>query len=107
MGPDIDLTSPSIYERGMPHAQFMWLRANAPVFWHREPRGKGHGFWALTRHQDIVHVSRHPELFSSWLGTAMLDLVFPSFVRVVKGVLDLPGRCAAGVRRPGWHRFCA
>jgi cytochrome P450 len=63
----IDLVDPDLYERGgMPHDQFDWLRANSPVFWHHGDRERGWpGFWALTRHEDVVHVSRNPEIFSS------------------------------------------
>jgi cytochrome P450 len=31
------------------------------------------GFWAVLRHADVVYVSRHPDLFSSWLGGVMLE----------------------------------
>jgi cytochrome P450 len=59
---DIDLVDPDLYANGgIPHDQFRWLRANAPVYRH-------HGdpdFWAVTRFDDVVHVSRHPEIFSS------------------------------------------
>ncbi|MDN3356966.1 cytochrome P450 [Actinomadura sp. DC4] len=59
---DIDLVDPDLYANGgIPHEQLRWLRANAPVYRH-------HGdpdFWAVTRFDDVVHVSRHPEIFSS------------------------------------------
>jgi cholest-4-en-3-one 26-monooxygenase len=59
---DIDLVDPDLYANGgIPHEQFRWLRENAPVYRH-------HGdpdFWAITRFDDVVHVSRHPEIFSS------------------------------------------
>jgi cholest-4-en-3-one 26-monooxygenase len=64
---EINLVDPNVYEReGPPHEQFAWLRAHAPVFWHANDGTDGWpGFWALTRHEDIAHVSRHPEMFSS------------------------------------------
>jgi cytochrome P450 len=64
--PEIDLVDPDVYERGgMPHGQFAWLREHAPVFWHHGDRERGWpGFWAITRHEDVVRVSRHPEIFS-------------------------------------------
>lgn len=67
MTPAITLDDPLHYERdGIPHDQFAWLRANAPVYWHEPNFGDGWpGFWAVTRHADIQYVSRHPELFSS------------------------------------------
>ncbi|SDL48190.1 cytochrome P450 [Nonomuraea jiangxiensis] len=56
---------------GPPHEQLAWLRANSPVHWHEgEP-----GFWAVTRHEDVVHVSRHSDLFSSARRLALFDEV--------------------------------
>lgn len=60
---DIDLKDPSVYERGVPWEDFARLRRDDPVHWN--PESDGAGFWALTRHADIVEVSRQPDLFSS------------------------------------------
>jgi len=59
---DIDLVDPDHYaNNGIPHEQLRWLRENAPVYRHQgDP-----DFWAVTRFDDVVHVSRHPEIFSS------------------------------------------
>jgi cholest-4-en-3-one 26-monooxygenase len=74
MAPDIDIIDPSVYERGgIPHEQFKWLRDNDPVHWHADTAEDMPGFWAVTRHEDVVHVSRHPELFSSHLRTSMYE----------------------------------
>jgi cholest-4-en-3-one 26-monooxygenase len=64
---DVSLVDPDIYQRhGPPHERFAWLRTNDPVHWHADGGGPGWpGFWAVTRHQDVGHVSRHPEIFSS------------------------------------------
>jgi cholest-4-en-3-one 26-monooxygenase len=63
---DIDLADPASYVDGVPHASFAKLRQESPVHWH--PEREGPGFWALTRHDDIVYASKHPELFSSERG---------------------------------------
>ena len=69
---DLDLCDLDTFADGFPHAYFAMLRREAPVCWHAEPDGPG--FWAVTRHADLVHVSKHPRLFSSWLGgTNILD----------------------------------
>jgi cholest-4-en-3-one 26-monooxygenase len=67
VAPEINLIDPDVYQRGgPPHDQFAWLREHAPVFWHEHGGRPGWpGFWAVTRHADIAHISRHPELFSS------------------------------------------
>jgi cholest-4-en-3-one 26-monooxygenase len=71
---EIDIIDPAVYERGgIPHEQFTWLRDNDPVHWHYDLNEGVPGFWAVTRHEDVVHVSRHPELFSSHTRTSMYE----------------------------------
>jgi linalool 8-monooxygenase len=61
--PAPDLRDPDLYVESAPYDVFARLRREAPVYWN--PEADGAGFWALTRHADIVEVSRQPELFSS------------------------------------------
>ena len=77
MAPEINLIDPDVYQRsGPPHEQFAWLREHDPVHWHADGGEPGWpGFWAVTRHDDIAHVSRHPELFSSTLRLALFGEV--------------------------------
>ena len=58
-----DLKDPALYEAGVPWAAFDALRRDDPVHWN--PESDGAGFWAVTRHADIIEVSRQPLLFSS------------------------------------------
>src|SRR5690606_5675385 len=67
---EIDLLEDT-WARGVPHEAFALLRREAPVFWHPEPDGPG--FWAVTRHADVVAVSRDPATFSSELGATFID----------------------------------
>ena len=68
----IDIITPELYEtRGFPDEDFRRLRRESPVHWHEDPAQGGPGFWAVTRYDDVVHVSRHPELFSSHARTSM------------------------------------
>ncbi|MFD0682950.1 cytochrome P450 [Actinomadura fibrosa] len=72
--PEIDIIDPGVYERGgIPHEQFTWLRDNDPVHWHPDPNDGVPGFWAVTRHEDVVRASRRPDLFSSHTRTAMFE----------------------------------
>jgi cholest-4-en-3-one 26-monooxygenase len=66
----IDLVDRDRYATsGPPHDQFAWLRANSPVHWHEgEP-----GFWAVTRYEDVIHVSRRSDLFSSHRKLALFE----------------------------------
>lgn len=60
---DADLVDAATYAAGAPHALFARMRAEAPVCWH--PESGGHGFWALTKHADVLAVSRDAATFSS------------------------------------------
>jgi cholest-4-en-3-one 26-monooxygenase len=60
---DIDLIDPDRFVPGVPHDAFRRLRTEAPVFWHKQPDGSG--FWAITKYQDLISVSRDPKTFSS------------------------------------------
>ncbi len=75
MTSQINLVDPSTYERdGIPHDQLSWLREHAPVFWHEDGGGNGWpGFWAITRHDDVEHISRHPDTFSSHRRLALFN----------------------------------
>ncbi|TMA91641.1 MAG: cytochrome P450 [Deltaproteobacteria bacterium] len=64
----INLKDPLLFEQGMPHALFRQLRYEAPVYWNEEPEEDEPGFWALTKYDDIVAVSKNPQLFSSAMG---------------------------------------
>lgn len=61
--PTIDLKDPDLYQDRVPHELFTELRRKAPVYWN--PEADGSGFWAVTRHADILEVSRQPDVFSS------------------------------------------
>jgi cytochrome P450 len=53
------------------------LRAEHPVSLQPPPEGvliPGRPFWAVTRHADVQHVSRHPEVFCSGEGVGMSDI---------------------------------
>ena len=61
-----DIYDPDVYVKGVPHGAFRQLRLEAPVHFHPEPGGPG--FWAVTKYQDVVTVSRDPGRFSSYRG---------------------------------------
>ncbi|HEY8518180.1 MAG TPA: cytochrome P450 [Candidatus Binatia bacterium] len=68
----MDLLDLAQYEReGPPYALFAKLREEAPVY--RHPEADGPGFWALTRYEDVVRVSRDSETFSSFQGGTMVQ----------------------------------
>ena len=66
----IDIYDPEQYRNAPPYDKFAALRAQAPVYRHDDP-DVPEGHWALTRHADVVFVSRNPEIFSSYEKTAL------------------------------------
>jgi len=75
VAPEINLIDADIYQRGgAPHDQFAWLRRHSPVHWHADGGDPAWpGFWAVTRHADVGHISRHPEVFSSYQRLALFN----------------------------------
>ncbi|GII02672.1 cytochrome P450 [Planobispora takensis] len=72
---NIDLVDQDSYARnGPPLDQLAWLRANAPVYRHHgDAENDWPDFWAVTKHADVVHVSRHSDLFSSSRKLALFN----------------------------------
>jgi cytochrome P450 len=60
----IDIASPELYERGIPHDAFRHLRQNDPVHWHAWP-WTGGGFWAVTTRDDLITVTRDWDTYTS------------------------------------------
>jgi len=61
---NLDITDTARYvEHGYPWREWDLLRREAPVFWYERPGFEP--FWAITKHADIGHVSRNPQLFSN------------------------------------------
>ena len=65
---------------GQPFDIFERLRREAPVYWHEESLDFEPGFWALTKHEDIVRVSKDPLTFSSAVGGHLMTMGDPEVV---------------------------
>jgi len=67
LSPDISLENLNIIgpghyaKNGYPHQEWAWLREHKPVFWCEHP--KTDPFWAITKHADLVQISKQPRLF--------------------------------------------
>jgi cytochrome P450 len=84
----IDLSDHDAFVDHVPHEWFGELRRNDPVHWNDEPGG-GRGFWAVTRYDDIRHVHRDVETFSSELGGTSLEDLDEEQVKARKSMLDM------------------
>jgi cytochrome P450 len=75
LGPtDADIADPDTYVDGVPHATFLRLRREDPVSWWDEDHAGGAGFWAVTRHADLLKVSRDVDTFSSAQGIRLEEM---------------------------------
>lgn len=71
----LPLHSPDYYA-GDPYPGYRELRNSTPVVWNDVTN-----FWALTKYEDIRHVSGHPLTFSSTKGITIPDPAMPSPVQ--------------------------
>lgn len=71
----IDIIDPDLFvQRGYPHDDWTLLRREAPVYWYERP--DVHPFWAITKHADVIEISRQPELFNELPAERRLLFVF-------------------------------
>ncbi|MET7802677.1 cytochrome P450 [Streptomyces decoyicus] len=75
--PDVpDVFDPRGYVDGLPHTAYRLLRDHHPVAWQEEHEvlgwPAGPGFWAVTRHDDVVRVLKDARTFSSHLGATQI-----------------------------------
>ncbi|MFG2641963.1 cytochrome P450 [Streptomyces sp. NPDC048370] len=71
-----DVFDPRIYADGIPHEAYRALRDHRPVAWQEERAvlgwPAGAGFWAVTRHADVVRVLKEATEYSSYLGATQI-----------------------------------
>ncbi|OIJ96076.1 cytochrome [Streptomyces sp. MUSC 14] len=71
-----DVFDPRRYGAGVPHDDYRLLRDRHPVAWQEEPEvlgwPAGPGFWAVTRHADVVRVLKDGTTYSSYVGATQI-----------------------------------
>jgi len=65
IAPDLPLSDPSFYTSD-PWDTYRWLRDESPVYWCARA-----GFWAITRHEDVLAVSKDPVTYCNGEGMTM------------------------------------
>ena len=83
----IQIADPAIYEENVPHESFRLLRDHAPVHWH-DWSDRSKGFWAITRHEDIVAISRDPATYSSAAEHVLLVDLDPDELEARRSILE-------------------
>lgn len=105
-----DLGNPDTYVDGFPYDVFSRLRRQAPVVWCPEPAGSdfagGPGFWVVTRHADVVNVSKRPDMFSSHVGgTSVRDFLGRDLAAVQQMMLNTDPPEHSKIRKIISHAF--
>ncbi|MGW3145378.1 cytochrome P450 [Streptomyces sp. NPDC001177] len=71
-----DVFDPRRYASGVPYDDYRVLRDHHPVAWQEEPEvlgwPAGPGFWAVTRHADVVRVLKDSATYSSYIGATQI-----------------------------------
>jgi cytochrome P450 len=106
---EVDLSDPAFWSRPTPdrRAGFRELRRNRPLAMFPEPRGLADSPWpapagaefrAVTRHADVVEVTRRPDAYSSAQAISILD-VPPEMADLFAGMLAKDDPAHARLRR--------
>lgn len=93
------LHRPETYVDGPPHDLFTRLRRDEPVVF--QEMDDQPGYWAVLRHADVVHVAKHPEIFSASEGGVVIEDLDPPSLEQMRDMLlamDPPRHTA--YRRP-------
>ena len=72
-----DISDHDSFTSGVPHNTFRRLRDKQPAAWCECKQHKG--FWAITRHEDILELNRKFELLSSAQGIRMEDQTYEEY----------------------------
>jgi cholest-4-en-3-one 26-monooxygenase len=78
----MDVYDLDTYQRGIPHEVFAQLRRESPVHFTNMPGGQG--FWAITKHADVVSISKDPKTYSSARGGTNLMELPPEELSIVQ-----------------------
>jgi len=74
--PGFDFTDPDLNAIRVPAEELAELRRTAPVWWNAQPHGASgfddDGYWVVTKHADVLEVSRTSDLYSSQEKTAII-----------------------------------
>jgi methyl-branched lipid omega-hydroxylase len=100
----IDLSDMGLWARPIEERDgaFATLRRERPISFHRErPLGSippGPGYWALTRHHDVLTASKNPDIFCSGQGSNITDLP-PEFLEFFGSMINMDDPRHARLRK--------
>ena len=82
---NLDIYNPDHYVNDVPHEAFATLRKESPVHWHEHPDGGG--YWVVSRHEDVVAVSKDFNTFSAQRGFVIVDDLPEDILKQAQGQL--------------------
>jgi len=97
-GVDTDLSDLDLFTAGPPWAAFDALRRQDPCHFNPE-RAPNKGFWSITRHADIVAVTRDEATFSSEIGAVNLEELDADQLEIRRSMLETDGARHFALRR--------
>lgn len=100
--PAVDITDPGAYADGIPHATFRQMRHAEPIAMRTY---EGRPYWAVTRYDDLVTVTRDPQLFSSARGMTNLWDLSPQAMQARRSIIDTDAPEHVRLRRLGMPAF--
>ncbi|MEV0255158.1 cytochrome P450 [Streptomyces sp. NPDC050732] len=102
-----DVFDPRLYAEGVPHDRYRVLRDHHPVARQEEPAvlgwPAGPGFWAVTRHADVVRVLKDPATYSSHLGATQIRDPAPDDLPFIRRMMLNQDPAAPGDAGPADH----
>lgn len=69
------ISAPHYEQHGYPYREWAWLRRHEPVAWIEHPDYDP--FWAITKHADVIELSKQPELFENGPRLAVFSNKLP------------------------------
>ena len=95
---EVDLTNLDYFVKDEAWGMFETLRAEDPLHWQDEPDSDGHGFWSVTRYEDIELVNKDGETFTS---THFVNLEEPplEFQDLRRSILESDGSRHQALRK--------
>ena len=95
---DVNLTDLDYFVADEAWGMFDTLRAEDPLHWQDEPDSDGHGFWSVTRYDDIEMVNKDGETFTS---TQFVNLEEPpaEFQDLRRSILESDGTRHLALRK--------
>jgi len=99
---DVDITDPDVYVRGIPHEVFRHMRDTEPI---AERMYEGRPYWAVTRYEDLVTVTRDAATYSSARGMSNIWDLTPEQREARRSLIDTDPPEHVRLRKLGMPAF--